>query len=81
MQQTIEGARTRVDALRSAVESDPGAGERLRAEPLGLLESLGFMGAFDSRSVVGADAAFHPGEAVQSCPWHTCQNTRHRLPE
>jgi hypothetical protein len=81
MLQTIEGVRTQVDALRRAVESDRGTEDRLRNEPIGLLESLGFMGAFDSRWAVDADAAFHPGEPAQSCPWHTCQNTRHRLPE
>ncbi len=74
--QTTEAIREKLDALRSAAASDAALRQQVKADLLGLLERHGLLGGVQGELMERADA-FHRMGSAHTCPWDTCEATRH----
>ncbi len=73
---TSEGIRNKVDLLRSAAQADASVYQQVKSDLLGILEKHGLLEGVQAEMLEPAQA-FHRMGSAHTCPWDTCEATRH----
>ena len=73
---TTDEIRNKVDSLRSAAQLDASVHQQVKTDLLGILAQHGLLETVQAELLEPAQA-FHRTGSAHTCPWDTCEATRH----